>query len=72
MFVSHDMALIREHTDEVAVLERGELAMIGAPDEAVAYHLDRRALQEHEVATDRSLYDPSRRARASRRHRGVG
>lgn len=72
MFVSHDMHLIHEHTDEVAVLERGELAMVGSPGEAVAYHLDRRALQEHEVVTDRALYDPSRRARASRRHRGVG
>ena len=36
MFVSHDMAMIREHTDEVAVLERGELAVVAPPSDAVA------------------------------------
>ncbi|HEU5082857.1 MAG TPA: ABC transporter ATP-binding protein [Acidimicrobiales bacterium] len=71
MFVSHDMSLIREHTDEVAVLERGELAYVGAPAEAVAYHLDRRGLADTEVAADRNLFDPSARADAARRRRGV-
>lgn len=72
MFVSHDMGLIRAHTDAVSVLERGELAMVGAPEEAVAYHLDRRALREHELASEQALFDASGRARASRRKRGAG
>jgi ABC-type polysaccharide/polyol phosphate transport system ATPase subunit len=71
MFVSHDMGLIREHTDETAVLERGELAMVGPPEEAVAYHVGRRGLSEADVAADRGMFDPSARGEAARRRRGV-
>ncbi len=71
MFVSHDLAMMREHTDEVAVLERGELALVAPPSEAVAYYLGRRDATDADVAADRRLFDPSPRHRAARRRRGV-
>lgn len=71
VFVSHDMEMIRARTDEVAVLERGELAMIGPPAEAVAYHLDRRAVAEVEPAADRRLFGSTPREQESRRRRGA-
>ena len=71
VFVSHDMEMIRARTDVVAVLERGELAMIGAPAEAVAYHLDRRAVAEVEPAADRRLFGSTPREQESRRRRGA-
>lgn len=71
VFVSHDMGMIRSRTDSVAVLERGELAMIGAPEEAVAYHLDRRAVADVEAASDRRLFDATLREHESRRRRGM-
>lgn len=71
VFVSHDMGMIESHTDAVAVLERGELAMIGAPAEGVAYHLDRRAAAETGSAGDRSLFGATPREKESRRRRGA-
>lgn len=71
VFVSHDMGMIESHTDAVAVLERGELAMIGAPAEGVAYHLDRRAAAETGSAGDRSLFGATPREQESRRRRGA-
>lgn len=71
VFVSHDMEMIRARTDVVAVLERGELAMIGSPAEAVAYHLDRRAVAEVEPAADRRLFGSTPREQESRRRRGA-
>ena len=71
VFVSHDMAMIASHTDAVAVLERGELAMVGAPADAVAYHLDRRAVADTAPAGDRSLFGATPREQESRRRRGA-
>jgi ABC-type polysaccharide/polyol phosphate transport system ATPase subunit len=71
MLVSHDMALIREHCDEVAVLERGSLALVGDPGEATAYHLDRRRAASPADPSERRLYETSWRTRAARRRRGV-
>ncbi len=70
MLVSHDMALVQEHCDEVAVLERGSLAMVGPPAEAIAYHLDRRRTVGDPDPAERGLYEPTWRSRA-RRRRGV-
>jgi len=71
ILVSHDMDLVRAHCDEVAVLERGELAMVGAPAEATAYHLDRKRTAIEPSAADRQLYDPSRNLGTAKRRRGV-
>ncbi len=71
VFVSHDMAMIRARTDAVAVLERGELAMVGPPDEAVGYHLDRRAVADTGPASERSMFGATARERESRRRRGA-
>ncbi len=71
VLVSHDMDLVRAHCDEVAVLERGELAMVGSPVEVTAYHLDRRRTAVEPSPADRRLYDPSRRLGAAQRRRGV-
>jgi ABC-type polysaccharide/polyol phosphate transport system ATPase subunit len=71
VFVSHDMGMIRSRTDAVAVLERGELAMVGAPHEAVAYHLDRRAVADVEPDADRGLFGATPREHESRRRRGI-
>jgi homopolymeric O-antigen transport system ATP-binding protein len=71
VFVSHDMGMIRSRTDGVAVLERGELAMIGPPAEAVAYHLDRRAVADGKRAGDQRLFGSTPRERESRRRRGI-
>ncbi len=71
VFVSHDLAMIRARTDPVAVLERGELAMVGVPDDAVAYHLDRRAVAQPPAAGERSLFGATARERESRRRRGA-
>lgn len=71
VFVSHDMAMIRSHADTVAVLERGELASVGAPAEAVAYHLDRRAVAESAPPAEQGLYGSTAREQESRRRRGM-
>jgi ABC-type polysaccharide/polyol phosphate transport system ATPase subunit len=71
VLVSHDMDLVRDHCDEVAVLERGSLAMVGDPTEATAYHLDRRRALGDPDPGSRGLFDPSPRAEAARRRRGV-
>ena len=72
VLVSHDLALVRRHCDRVALLDRGELAAVGSPDEVVDRHLaaavDR---PEEPSAADRRLFEASDRARASRRRRGV-
>ena len=68
VLVSHDLDLVRERCDEVAVLERGELAFIGSPDEGVAYY---RARRDTVDLSGPSLFDPSPRMRAARRRRGV-
>lgn len=71
LFVSHDMAMIRERTDAVAVLERGELAMVADPADAVAYHLDRRSITELDPPAERRLFGATPAEHESRRRRGV-
>jgi len=71
VFVSHDMGMIRDRTDAVAVLERGELAMVGIPDEAVAYHLDRRSIVELDPPSERRLFGATPEQQESRRRRGM-
>lgn len=71
VFVSHDMGMIRDRTDEVAVLERGELAMVAPPDEAVAYHLDRRSVVELDPPSERHLFGATPEQHESRRRRGM-
>lgn len=71
VFVSHDMGMIRERTDIVAVLERGELAMIAAPNEAVAHHLDRRDAVELDPPSERRMFGATPQQHESRRRRGV-
>ncbi|MBA2279703.1 MAG: ATP-binding cassette domain-containing protein [Actinomycetota bacterium] len=70
VLVSHDLDLVRARCDDVAVLERGSLAHVGRPDEAVAYYRSRQAVTD-DGAAERRVFDPSRRAAAARRRRGV-
>ncbi len=72
MLVSHDMAMVRAHCDEVAVLERGALALVADPDEATAYHLGRRHTAAEPDPSERQLFEPAWRMRADRRRRGDG
>ena len=71
VLVSHDMDLVRRRCDEVAVLERGALALLGDPAEATAYHLDRRRAAGDVDPSGTRLFDPSPRGEAGRRRRGV-
>jgi ABC-type polysaccharide/polyol phosphate transport system ATPase subunit len=71
VLVSHDLELVRRRCDEVAVLERGELARIGSPDEAVAYYRDRQGVTAAVDAASVRLFDDSYRARSARKRRGV-
>lgn len=71
VMVSHDMDLVRRHCDEVAVLERGALALVGDPAEATAYHLDRRRAAGDVDPSGARMYDPSARGEVGRRRRGV-
>jgi ABC-type polysaccharide/polyol phosphate transport system ATPase subunit len=70
VLVSHDLELVRTRCDEVAVLERGELAHIGAPHDAVAYYRSRRAVTGDVDLSVRSMFDASARSAAARRRRG--
>ena len=65
VLVSHDLELVLAHCDDVAVLERGELASIGSPEASVAYYRDR------PTAAGPALFDPSPRYGAARKRRGV-
>ena len=67
VLVSHDLDLVQQRCDDVAVLERGELASIGPPAESVEYY---RARRDRDVSGP-SLFDPSPRYGAARRRRGV-
>jgi ABC-type polysaccharide/polyol phosphate transport system ATPase subunit len=71
LLVSHDLDLVTERCDEVAVLERGELVDVAAPADAVALYRSRRALAGDAELSGRGLFDPSPRARAARKRRGV-
>jgi ABC-type polysaccharide/polyol phosphate transport system ATPase subunit len=65
VLVSHDLDLVLERCDDVAVLERGALASIGEPAASVAYYRDR------PQPAGPALFDPSPRIGAARRRRGV-
>jgi ABC-type polysaccharide/polyol phosphate transport system ATPase subunit len=69
VLVSHDMTLIRDHSDEVAVLDAGRVRLRGAPEEAIADHVADRRRHREMGPGERRLYDPSRRAPAVRRRR---
>ena len=71
VLVSHDLELVQAACDEVAVLERGELAHVGEPDGAVAYYRSRRGIDSSGDGAERGLYEASRRAAAARKRRGV-
>ena len=70
MLVSHDMALVRDHCDEVAVLDAGRVSCRADPDEAIAHHLAERRRHIEPGPGDRGLYDSSRRAPAAQRRKG--
>ena len=69
VLVSHDMALVRDHCDEVAVLDAGRVSCLAAPDEAIAHHLAERNRHSEPGPGDRGLYDASSRAPAARRRK---
>jgi lipopolysaccharide transport system ATP-binding protein len=71
VLVSHDLGLVRARCDEVAVLERGELARVGSPEESVAYYRDRQGVTAEVDAASARLFDESHRARSARKRRGV-
>ncbi len=69
VLVSHDMALVRDHCDEVAVLDAGRVSRLADPDDAIAHHLAERRRHIEPGPGDRGLYDASRRAPAARRRK---
>jgi ABC-type polysaccharide/polyol phosphate transport system ATPase subunit len=70
IIVSHDMALVRERCDEVALLDAGRLVALDRPEVAIARHLDRGEAPGL-VPAERRLYEVPGRTRASRRLRGA-
>lgn len=70
VLVSHDLDLVRDHCDEVAVLDAGRVRLVGAPGEAVEHYVAHRADDAVPGIGDRSLYGASRREQAVRRRRG--
>ena len=71
MLVSHDLRLVEEHCDEVAVLDAGAVVHQGGPGEAVAWYRARRPSLAPTPVAERDLYDPSWRVQAARRRRGA-
>ena len=71
MLVSHDMRLVRESCDDVAVLEDGELAYLAPARDAVEYYVERRSVVGVDDPGERPLYAGSWRVQAARRRRGV-
>jgi ABC-type polysaccharide/polyol phosphate transport system ATPase subunit len=71
MLVSHDLALVRAHCDEVAVLDAGEVVHRGPAEDAVAWYADRRAVVADTPMAERGLFESSWRVAAARRRRGV-
>jgi len=69
VLVSHDMALVRDHCDEVAVLVAGRVSCRADPDEAIDHHLAERRRHTEPSPGDRGLYDSSRRAPAAQRRK---
>ena len=70
VLVSHDLDLVGDHCDEVAVLEEGSLARIGSPGDAVGYYRSRRAVTGDVDLGARGMFDASPRSAAARRRRG--
>jgi ABC-type polysaccharide/polyol phosphate transport system ATPase subunit len=70
VLVSHDLDLVRDHCDEVAVLEEGSLGRIGSPEDAVGYYRSRRAVSGGVDRAAQGMFDASPRSVAARRRRG--
>ncbi len=70
VLVSHDMELVREHCQEVALLEQGRVVSSGPPDEVVARYLEVGGRPESARAEQR-LYRARGKTMAARRKRGA-
>jgi ABC-type polysaccharide/polyol phosphate transport system ATPase subunit len=72
VMASHDLPLVRDHCDRVAVLDAGELVALAPPEEALAAYAERgaREVAELEVAPSR-LFAADARTAESRRRRGA-
>jgi ABC-type glutathione transport system ATPase component len=70
--VSHDLALVRAHCDEVVVLDAGEVVHRGPAAEAVEWYRGRPVEADDPTPVpERAMYDPSWRVQAARRRRGA-
>ncbi len=70
MVVSHDMDLVRDRCDEVAVLHDGELAMLGDARDAVAAYLEAGGRRDVDPAS-LGIFNHRGRSAAARRRQGV-
>ena len=69
MIVSHDLDLIRAHCQDVAVLDRGEVATLGPTEASLAHYLAQPGAEEPQA--DRRLYRARGKTMAARRMRGA-
>lgn len=69
MIVSHDLDLVREHCEEVAVLARGQLTALGPTEPSLAHYLE--ASGGDQPQADQQMYRARGKTLAARRRRGA-